>query len=297
MNLKLPQETIIVLGLIALGFILLVAIADAILLLAMIRDTRREPPLLARRWSVAHVFLALQAWIAITLVVAIPVMWFAAQRTGPSQAWSMLPILVIQNAAMIGIVLVLVLDVYREPLRSAGLVGWDWRRHAMLGLGAALIAIPVNDLLERLLSLTAARTLSPGTLASLTAFQQMVSVHEHLIKPLHTPLGLAALIAVIGLIGPLGEEVFFRGLAQTALRRRLGALWAIIGSAAFFAIIHLNPIGLLPIFLMGLLLGALYQRTGSLAAPFVLHAANNTAAVLVAYFHPEFTFWPFIPAR
>jgi membrane protease YdiL (CAAX protease family) len=198
---------------------------------------------------------------------------------------------------MVAVVVALVRYAYREPVGSAGIAGQNWRRHVALGLAAAVIAIPVSDLLERLCVLGAALSLPPATHDALLAFQQFTSVHKQLIEPLHTPSGLVALLVVAGIIGPFAEEVFFRGLAHTALRHRLGPLWGSVASAAFFALIHVSPLSLIPIFVMGLVLAAVYERTGTLAAPFALHALNNTVAVLLVYFQPDFTFWPFIPVR
>jgi hypothetical protein len=103
------------------------------------------------------------------------------------------------------------------------------------------------------------------------------------------------LVLVVGIIGPLGEEIFFRGFAYTALRHRFGPAIAAVASAALFAVVHLNPGALIPIFLIGLVLAALYERTGTLAAPFALHAVNNTFAVILAYYSPKFSFWSFLP--
>src|SRR5436309_3011848 len=58
-----------------LGIVGLVcALADVALIHTWISDSGREKPRLARRWSVAHVFLGLQAWIALTLVIGTPAM-------------------------------------------------------------------------------------------------------------------------------------------------------------------------------------------------------------------------------
>ena len=96
---------------------------------------------------------------------------------------------------------------------------------------------------------------------------------------------------MIGVIGPFGEEVFFRGFAYTAMKKRFGVAWGMSLSALLFSFIHTNPMAIVPIYLIGLLMAYLYERTGTLAAPFGLHATNNTAAVLMLYFAPKFSFW------
>lgn len=56
---------------------------------------------------------------------------------------------------------------------------------------------------------------------------------------------------------------------------------AICLSAAFFAVIHLNPWQAVPAFVMGCLFGWVYYRTGSIWLTMIMHCANNTMAVLV----------------
>ena len=57
---------------------------------------------------------------------------------------------------------------------------------------------------------------------------------------------------------------------------------AYIGSAALFAVIHLSLASLLPIFLLGIALAWVYERTGTLLAPIVMHATVNGISVAAA---------------
>lgn len=93
---------------------------------------------------------------------------------------------------------------------------------------------------------------------------------------------LLVLMAMVAVIGPVAEEVVFRGVVYAAFRRRLGVRWGLVGSAALFAALHLDPIALGPIFLMGLLLGWLYERTGSLIPSMTVHFVHNSVMLCVA---------------
>jgi membrane protease YdiL (CAAX protease family) len=94
---------------------------------------------------------------------------------------------------------------------------------------------------------------------------------------------------------PLLEEVLFRGLVQnmfrTVLRGRserfLAArdIIAIVLTAALFALIHGTISGFPPLFVVGLMCGFAYLRTGTLWAAVGVHFVNNvvaTALLLVA---------------
>ena len=78
---------------------------------------------------------------------------------------------------------------------------------------------------------------------------------------------------------PFTEEIFFRGFVMAGLVARWGIVGAAIGSSLIFAVFHLHPGVLLPIFGTGLLLAALYHLTGSLWPPIIAHATQNAIAL------------------
>ncbi len=89
----------------------------------------------------------------------------------------------------------------------------------------------------------------------------------------------------IAILGPLGEEVFFRGLVFAGLVRPLGLRQAGLLSALLFGIAHFalgQTLGLVvPATFAGILFAWLYYRTGSIWPCVVAHAAQNGLAVLV----------------
>ncbi len=94
-------------------------------------------------------------------------------------------------------------------------------------------------------------------------------------------IGLAITIVVFCVIGPVGEELFFRGFVMRTLDR-WGPWVSVIGSAALFAAVHFQPRALPVLLVLGIVLGYLVVRTGSLAAGIVLHCVNNSLAVAAA---------------
>jgi membrane protease YdiL (CAAX protease family) len=90
-----------------------------------------------------------------------------------------------------------------------------------------------------------------------------------------------AVLAIV-VLAPIAEEVFFRGVVFNAFLRERGPRMAYVGSAAMFAVIHLSVVALLPIFLLGLALAWVYDRTGNLIAPIVMHAVVNGISVAIA---------------
>lgn len=105
---------------------------------------------------------------------------------------------------------------------------------------------------------------------------------EHLEKALELlvdgPLWVSLLS--VSIFAPLFEEWLCRGLVLRGLMKHMNPTGAICVSAAFFAILHMNPWQALPAFILGLLFGYVYYRTGSLKLTMLMHCVNNTFAVI-----------------
>jgi uncharacterized protein len=92
---------------------------------------------------------------------------------------------------------------------------------------------------------------------------------------------VVVVLAVV-VLAPIAEELFFRGIVFNAWLREGGRRWAYVGSAALFAAVHLSFVSVLPIFLLGLALAWVYERTRNLLAPIVMHATVNGISVAIA---------------
>ena len=100
-------------------------------------------------------------------------------------------------------------------------------------------------------------------------------IHELLFEEhRHAMLALTALLACG--VGPVAEELLFRGVVYPTLRRRTGPVIAMLVSAAVFSAIHTSLVGFVPIMGLGVLLAYLYERTGSLISSLTVHIVHNT---------------------
>jgi membrane protease YdiL (CAAX protease family) len=152
---------------------------------------------------------------------------------------------------------------YHVPFWQA--IGWNWpqAQWRLLGLGAVLLL--VLSLLESLLPV-------PKD----TPF-------EHLFDRPRDAY-LISLIAVT--LGPLMEELFFRGFLYPVLARRMGMVWGVLLTALPFGLIHLPQYGwawgaALVIFLVGVVCGAVRAATKSVAASFLVHVGFNGTQMLI----------------
>ncbi|WOD41790.1 type II CAAX endopeptidase family protein [Nodosilinea sp. E11] len=94
--------------------------------------------------------------------------------------------------------------------------------------------------------------------------------------------GVALLVFFLtaAIAAPLFEEVLFRGFLLPSLTRYMSAGWAIALSAFIFAAAHLSLSEVLPLTVLGAVLGFVYTRSRNLLSPMILHSAWNSATML-----------------
>lgn len=100
----------------------------------------------------------------------------------------------------------------------------------------------------------------------------------------HTTGELLLNILVMALIPAIGEELMFRGVIQTILKRMFGSIHiAIFFTSLFFSAMHMQFFGFLPRIALGMVLGFLFEWSGSLWLPVIAHFVNNATAVILYY--------------
>src|SRR6056297_908275 len=85
------------------------------------------------------------------------------------------------------------------------------------------------------------------------------------------------LIAVVGIVPGISEELFFRGFVQRRLLHRYSPVTAIGITTILFALLHVTPHGIALASVMGVWLGVIAWRTGSIWPSVVCHAFVNSA--------------------
>lgn len=100
-----------------------------------------------------------------------------------------------------------------------------------------------------------------------------------------------SLVGAAVVLGPLTEEIMYRGVLLKALEAR-GKRFALVTSSVVFALVHITGLDtdelwrsaiviLFPIFLLGLVLGWLTQKTGRLGPAIFLHSGWNLLSAFV----------------
>lgn len=170
----------------------------------------------------------------------------------------------------------------RAPLRTLYQpLGWSQAaKCAGAGIGGALILLTAIVLWTKL----TATPLAPAPAeAGLMPVSRGASGSDKLFRTVLSML-------TIGLVGPLVEEILFRGLLQRWLARTMPGMRALLASAAIFSLchfkfaLHFNSWGVLlslGIGCLGVATGFLFHRYRSLSPGFILHASYNMSLLAV----------------
>lgn len=103
----------------------------------------------------------------------------------------------------------------------------------------------------------------------------------NLISQLISGTALPLAIVSVGIIGPIVEEVIFRGLIFYYFQKRYSVKTAIIIQAILFGVIHLNLAQASYAMIIGIFLGFAYVYTQSIWVPIIIHVVNNIVAIFV----------------
>jgi membrane protease YdiL (CAAX protease family) len=158
-----------------------------------------------------------------------------------------------------------------DARRALGLVAPEsWPRAIGLAVLTVIGALAVSALLEPILHAAREQGLAPD------------SARPAGLSPI-----LGAVLACVALagVGPVVEELLFRGLLTASFRQRFGATRTALLTAALFALAHVLPRVIPPIFVLGLALAFVYERIGSTMPGILVHCSYNGIAVAAALTH------------
>lgn len=183
----------------------------------------------------------------------------------------------IMDLFVLFVIIYMVREYHKGSLRALGLKCGGFFKNIAAGIAGYMATIPI---LFVILLITMG-------LIKITNFKPpMEPVFEIFFEEKRTYV-LSYLSIFVALVGPIVEEVFFRGFAYPAVKKRIGRWKAIILVSGFFALLHTNLVGFLPIFILGVLLVALYERTGSLVPSIAVHMLHNSLMVYLMFFVKE----------
>ncbi|MGH4126099.1 MAG: lysostaphin resistance A-like protein [Clostridium sp.] len=90
------------------------------------------------------------------------------------------------------------------------------------------------------------------------------------------------LILSAAVVAPIYEEIIFRGILLKGMAKKINPTIALVVSAVFFAVVHLNVPQGINAFFLGLVIGFIYLTTESIYLSIFAHFINNLLALSVS---------------
>lgn len=217
-----------------------------------------------------------------------------------------------------GAIGLLLLAILVQAVLLLGLIGWRWLKHGTIDLTGLVTSLPifiVTYVVTFVVTLFLGWRLSrdsfrevfrfipfPGRIIALfvpllfglavilfeimAGITQVKPVSPYLIELMRRLMEQSVVLALLagGIVGPLLEEMLFRGLILRGFLDRYRPWQAIALNALLFGLLHLNLWQFFSAFSLGLVLAWLYYRTGSLWPCFILHSMHNTSITFTGTF-------------
>ena len=119
-----------------------------------------------------------------------------------------------------------------------------------------------------------------------TATPAMKELYDYFIELMQQMIGgpFWSSFLVIAVFAAIFEEWLYRGMILRGFLTKMKPGAAIIVSALFFAVIHLNPWQALNAFIIGVIMGFVYYKTGCLWLTMLIHFINNGISVIIGQF-------------
>ena len=168
-------------------------------------------------------------------------------------------------------------------LLYAYLTGFDLKM-TIISRQNAILVIAIMMLINPFISLLLEWNMKISLPDWLLLFDGNTDVFLEAFLRMSTIWDLVYTILVIAVVPAIGEELLFRGYFQQKISKWLkDPNAAILITAFLFSAIHFHFEGIIPRFVLGILLGYLYYWSGSLWLPILAHFVNNAQGVIFSY--------------
>ena len=193
-----------------------------------------------------------------------------------SDPQSKLKILILESLTLVPVLIYMFLQ--KIPFRKI----FRWKHvdpklllvSAVIGLGFCVVVDEIDVLIQSFFPMS----------------EDLVVAMDRLIT-FNSPGDLIVLILGVVVIAAFGEEMLFRGFFQGVMEKATDVTKAVITTAFVFAFIHFNPWWLVEILILGVFLGVMAWRSGSIFPCIVVHGLNNGFAILFTNVDPSRLGW------
>lgn len=180
-------------------------------------------------------------------------------------AWT-IPMLIIINIITLGIIALFFL-----ARKDKFIPYLQFRKMKMIDAGLILIfGIFLNMVIVSLVSFA----------SEILPISEQLEQFEALMEPLMNA-GFLPIFLAVGISAPLFEEIIFRGIIFKDFKKATPLWVAIVIQAFFFGAFHMNWIQGVYAFVVGLVLGIVFEQYKSMWAAIILHFSYNTTSIVL----------------
>lgn len=217
--------------------------------------------------------------ISLVFMLALPVIAAALGLESTPSLAALSAFALAQNVLFVALAAYVVRGRYGLPLAALGIHRDRWPLWLAVGIVAGGLAIPVSVQVENLSIVLVGLVVGRGRAEAMAEQEHLSDLLAGILRGPLSAVQLGWILLLVCVVVPIGEEIFFRGFVYGTLRR-WGVAMATGLSAVFFAAVHQQVVHFLPIFVLGVILALLYERTRSLVGAVAVHAVNNVVAIL-----------------
>lgn len=188
---------------------------------------------------------------------------------------------ILGDLAALGTGIIITNTDFKKKLRFRGFTGGELCKFTALAFGIMTLASLANQIIAAIIIYIMG--LFSGSQAETTLPASVVQTQGN-------PLWLDILIYFyVCLLGPVLEELIFRGVLLEGLRK-YGNLFGIIMSSILFGLMHQNFSQCIPAVCMGLVMATMAVKSGSLMPSIFVHILNNSlSAILMVMLNSQST--------
>lgn len=172
---------------------------------------------------------------------------------------------------------------------------------AKLYIGRTMTEMKLNHLKPEplknyiiLFFVTVGAVLGMNLLLELTQVTNKSEAYQAVVEDQYSAILIVGLICY-GIITPIAEELLFRGILFTIMRRFMKLRLAILFSAACFGLYHMNAVQGVYAFVIGCLMAYAFEYFGSFYMPVAIHVLSNLLAYTLGntpMVNSSFVSWP-----
>jgi membrane protease YdiL (CAAX protease family) len=217
-------------------------------------------------WLLRDIFYVLLAYA----IVAVLISYIENQILGLTLGRNMSPCVFIINrvmfAAVFTIVPMFIVARYYEAVPAdIGLTLQGFRRNIVLGIVVGLLLLGIISLADQ-------------GITSLFG-DGRDSLRVKMLKESKDTFNYIVLSFSAVILAPISEEIFCRGFTYTILKKRFGKIVGVVVSSLLFAGLHFDIWNAFYLFIMGVGLTLLFEKTNSLVPGIIAHTAINLSTV------------------